>query len=46
MSISMMHMEYERIRREEGEEAAEEFGHAMIGGSIGLGTGAMTGAAI
>jgi phage tail tape-measure protein len=41
-----MHLEHERIRREEGPEAADRFAHSMIGGSIGLGSGAMAGAAV
>jgi phage tail tape-measure protein len=46
MSMSSMHFELERIRREEGEDAYQKSMHGVMGGSIGLGSGAIAGAAL
>ena len=46
MGFYDIHLESERIRREEGPEAADKFAHGMIGGSIGLSSGVLAGATI
>lgn len=46
MGMSEFYFEGERIRKEQGEEAYNEWSHSITGGALGMTGGALTGAAV
>ncbi len=46
MSMYEIHREVERVRAEQGDEAADRMGHSIIGGTWGMVGGAAAGAAV
>lgn len=46
MSISMINEYIKDVHTKDGDKAAEEAGHAIVGGALGAGRGALTGMAI